>query len=157
MSHGRTERQEERAHAPRSFGHRRVQARPLRIGREGGSTVALRAGRDRNLLTHDDCRPNRIAVLVTQAAREKHWAALAAELGELGYDERTGTLVAHDIPDGKGERQLWRVFEVVGQAIDGAEQVVFDTTHAFRSLQLVTLLALTFYRNARKIALERVL
>lgn len=109
------------------------------------------------LLARIDARPDRIAVLVTQAARDKHWAALAAELGKLGYDERTGTLVAYEIPDGKDESQLWRVFEVVGQAIDGAEQVVFDTTHAFRSLQLVTLLALTFYRNARKIALERVL
>lgn len=109
------------------------------------------------LLGQVGTRADKIAVLLTDAAREKHWEELRRAFARLDYDEAAGTLVSYPIHDGKNESELWAVFEAVGRATSGAERVVLDATHAFRSLQLVTLLALTFFRNARGFELERVL
>src|SRR5690606_32069654 len=93
---------------------------------------------------------DRVVVLLTEEARAKHWEALSSELADRGYSGPR--LAEHAIPSGANEDELWELFGAIGRAVDGSSSVILDATHGFRSLQLVTLLALAFYRNARELS-----
>lgn len=109
------------------------------------------------LLAKKDRRPDRVALLLTAAAEKKHGPLLRDALRELGYDNERCTLASVSIPEGRTENELWAIFNAVGQAIEGANRLIFDATHGFRSLQVVTLLAATFYRHAHDVQIEHVL
>jgi hypothetical protein len=122
--------------------------RYLLDGRTSGETPYVQCA----LVELLDPRPDRIVILTTRESRD-NCTKLMEGLSERGY---TGDRVtAPEIGKGESEEELWAVFEKVGSVLQGTERVVFDATHAFRSLQLVTLLALAFYRRASDVKLER--
>ena len=88
-----------------------------------------------------------VKVLATEEAKAKHWEALCAQLPRAE---------AIDIPSGKNEDELWAMFNTVAESLPMNETVIFDVTHGFRSLPLLTLLALSFLRVAKNITLKRV-
>jgi len=93
--------------------------------------------------------PEELLVFVTAKARERHWDRLLERLAGRCVP------VAVDIPDGEGEAQLWTIFDAVVGAVEEGDTVLFDITHAFRSIPLIVLLAVAYLKAARGVRLQR--
>jgi CRISPR-associated Csx2 family protein len=87
---------------------------------------------------------DRVTVLLTDEAREKHWDGFRAEVTALEIE-----VAAERIPAGRSETEIWEVFSGVDCALRGAGEVVLDVTHAFRSLPLVLFGSLTYLAALR--------
>ena len=63
------------------------------------------------------------------------------------------------IPSGKGEDELWEIFERLTDVylFRSEEEVIFDITHAFRSLTMVVFLILLYLQTVRPVKNFRVL
>lgn len=88
-----------------------------------------------------------VKVLSTEGAEQKHGPALREAISGL---ERI------DIPKGQSDQENWELFDQIVAAIPEKEEVLFDITHGFRSLPVVTLLALSFLRVARGVKVQGV-
>ena len=51
-----------------------------------------------------------------------------------------------DIPEGMSEAELWEIFEKIGHALEVNDSVIVDITHGFRSIPVVMVTALQYYR-----------
>lgn len=58
------------------------------------------------------------------------------------------------IPDGATEEELWRIFTTLTDCLSPQESVLFDITHAFRSLPVLSLLAAVYLRTAKNVNIE---
>jgi len=90
-------------------------------------------------------QPNLITVLVTKEAKETHLNKLQAILGP--------SLLINDIliPSGKTEEEVWQIFDAVVNVVEPNSRILFDITHAFRSIPLLVLLAAAFLQKARNV------
>lgn len=59
-----------------------------------------------------------------------------------------------DIPNGASPTELWSIFKILADNLDDTEEVVFDITHAFRSLPLLAFIAAAYLRVAKRITLQ---
>jgi len=88
-----------------------------------------------------------IKVFVTPSARETWAKQLPIEFFEMV-----------DIPDGSTEKQLWTIFDTIIDAVpEPAPPVVFDVTHSFRSIPVISLLAIAYLRAVRDVRVEKLL
>jgi CRISPR-associated Csx2 family protein len=55
------------------------------------------------------------------------------------------------IPDGSSEAELWEIFRTVMDAIKEDDEVVFDITHAFRSIPMLAIVILNYARIVKRI------
>lgn len=90
-------------------------------------------------------QPDQVTVLVTTEAKEAHWNTLQETLG----DRFKSTDVL--IPSGKVETEVWEIFDAVVNSVEPNAKVLFDITHAFRSIPLLVLLAAAFLQKARNV------
>jgi CRISPR-associated DxTHG motif protein len=95
-------------------------------------------------------RPDKVTVLVTTEAKEMHWEALRQALG----DRFPATDVL--IPSGKSEVEVWQIFDAVVNSVEPNSKVLFDITHAFRSIPMLVLLAAAFLQKARGVEIQGV-
>lgn len=97
-------------------------------------------------------KPAEIVIfLTTEAKQHRNWAILQQKLaGKF-------TVSAQDIPSGKSEAELWEIFEVLTKCLNDKDEIIFDITHAFRSLPILSLLAVSYLRVARSIDLKAML
>ncbi len=95
-------------------------------------------------------RPELTLVVVTEAARAKHYDALVKELASVTAVE------AVDIPDGHSENDLWMIFEALTSRIEAGTKLVVDITNGFRSLPFLSFLALAFLRVAKEVDVQAV-
>jgi CRISPR-associated Csx2 family protein len=58
------------------------------------------------------------------------------------------------IPEGHSQDQVWQIFQQVFKALQIGDEVVFDITHAFRSIPLMTIVALQYAKIMRKVSLR---
>lgn len=99
-------------------------------------------------------KPDEILVLLTPEAKaSQHWKDLQLRLNEL----QLASPQPIDIPSGKSEKELWEIFSILTRCLDGQRPVVFDVTHAFRSLPILALLAIAYLRVAHMVRLQRLL
>ena len=98
-------------------------------------------------------QPTQTLVCVTPTV-EKHanWAELSQQLAERGVTHQ-----AVLIPEGHSEANLWEIFDRLTEAVDEAEEVTFDVTHSFRSLPILSLLAMAYLKAAKQVKVKRVL
>jgi len=89
-----------------------------------------------------------IAFLTPEAKGHGNWNKLR---------ERIPGIVGADIPDGKTEADLWRIFSKMAENLDERDEVIFDITHGFRSIPMLALLAASFLRTAKKVELKAIL
>lgn len=94
-------------------------------------------------------QPTSVRVFVTPEAREKHGSQLQERLSHLDFD-----FVA--IPSGKSETEIWEIFDAVVSAVEPESEVLFDITHAFRSIPVLVLLASAFLQKARNVEIKGV-
>jgi CRISPR-associated DxTHG motif protein len=93
-----------------------------------------------------------LVLLTAEAKQHQHWADLQNAL--LGYSLQ---LTPVDIPSGKSEQELWGIFDQMVSVLGEGDDIIFDVTHAFRSLPMLALLAAAFLRVAKGIRLQHLL
>jgi CRISPR-associated DxTHG motif protein len=104
--------------------------------------------------------PSEMKVLLTKEAKaHNNWRELQSQLD--------CKVTPVDIPDGRSEEELWRLFEKLTEKPTekltekptmnlSSEEVVFDITHGFRSLPVFALLAAAFLQIARGVQLKHI-
>jgi CRISPR-associated DxTHG motif protein len=96
-------------------------------------------------------KPETTCVLLTEKARETHWNNLCQRLQEHTQ------IVEVDIPDGKSEAELWRIFEKISDAVCEGDEIAFDITHGFRSLPMIALLTIAYLKQVKGVKVQYVL
>ena len=92
-------------------------------------------------------------IFVTEDAKKKNWEALSQEMKQCGKD---AIMKLVDIPAGKNEQEIWEIFSTIRSRIGGKDVVVFDTTHSFRSIPILTLACIQYMRSLESVQLERI-
>ncbi len=95
-------------------------------------------------------RPDKVVILLTEEAKQKHWETVAAELREIPGVE----LIVQPIQVGANADQLWKNFDAMAGCIQKGDIVSFDVTNAFRSLSVVFASAITYVCEAKDVTLE---
>ncbi|MBX3277951.1 MAG: TIGR02221 family CRISPR-associated protein [Acidobacteria bacterium] len=96
--------------------------------------------------------PSEILVLLTPEAKQhKNWADFQSELSDHP------SVIAVDIPTGRSEDELWEIFDILTERLDEGDAVIFDITHAFRSLPILALLAASYLKVAKAVQIESLL
>lgn len=57
------------------------------------------------------------------------------------------------IPDGSDETEIWEIFRIVFDTIEKGDEVVFDITHALRSLPMLAIVILSYARVLKQITI----
>ena len=60
------------------------------------------------------------------------------------------------IPEGKNEEELWEIFERINDNIDEEDVLIFDITHSFRSLPMLTLVALNYVKFLKNVKINQI-
>lgn len=95
--------------------------------------------------------PVTVIALLTGDARTMHGESFEQLVREAGWD-----YCPVDIPDGRSEEELWRIFQALGEQLRLGDEVILDPTHGFRSLPLILLSALQYYRIQKGLNLVKV-
>ncbi|MEI7769218.1 MAG: TIGR02221 family CRISPR-associated protein [Chloroflexales bacterium] len=88
-------------------------------------------------------RPDRLLVIVTVQARDKHLDALCARVGDAL------TPVPVLIPSGQSEAEQWAMFTRIAEEIAPGDEIIFDITNGFRSIPVIALLVAAYVRVVR--------
>ncbi len=93
-----------------------------------------------------------LVLLTAEAKQHQHWTDLQNALQGHPLE-----LIPVDIPSGKDEQELWGIFGRMVSVLDEGDEIIFDVTHAFRSLPMLALLAAAFLRVAKRVRLRHLL
>ena len=58
------------------------------------------------------------------------------------------------IPEGTDENQIWEIFEKVFESINFGDEIIFDITHAFRSIPMLAIVILNYAKVLKKTNLK---
>lgn len=111
---------------------------------------------------------DRIVIFTTKEAKQTNWndaghkhrdthEPLDGLKTRLGHLKRTGLQVPfnnHMVPDGHTEAQVWEIFESIYGVLDVGDEVVFDITHAFRSIPLLAIVVLQYGKIIKRVSLR---
>lgn len=93
---------------------------------------------------------DKVLVFVTPEVKEHdNYATLKQLLGEKFQDV--------EIPNGTSEEEMWKIFDALIESVPAGEEVIFDITHSFRSLPLLTFLAASYLRVVRGVKVKKIL
>lgn len=96
--------------------------------------------------------PEQITVFVTPLVQQD-------AKGYLKYlNERLDSqLQIENIPNGNSEAELWEIFQICADAVDEGDEIIFDITHAFRSLPLLIFIVAVYLRQVKNITLTHII
>lgn len=85
-------------------------------------------------------QPDTFYVLLTEKAASTNWPRLNDRLAGLTQ------VVPVSVPDGRTPEEIWTIFERLTDCLTDEDEVIFDITHAFRSLPVLSLIAVMYLR-----------
>jgi len=88
------------------------------------------------------------SVFVTEESRQKHWPSMHRQW------QGSCTPDPVQIPKGSSPDELWEIFDKVVKSVPNDCRIVFDITHAFRSIPLISVLAVAYLWSVRDIHLH---
>lgn len=92
-----------------------------------------------------------LVLLTKEAKNSRNWERLQARLnGKV-------MLNPQDIPSGKNQEELWAIFNKLTTSLSFGDEIVFDITHAFRSIPFLALLAVAFLRTTQSVHMQHLL
>jgi len=119
-----------------------------------------------SMLCKDWNEDDKITVFLTKEAKNKNW-------DDNGHKDRDGkalqkeglkkrlehlnlkaNIVTIDVPDGRSEDEVWKIFDVVFNQINDGDEIIFDITHAFRSLPMLVIIILNYARVLKRIKIK---
>ncbi|WP_416175484.1 TIGR02221 family CRISPR-associated protein [Clostridium sp.] len=95
-------------------------------------------------------------IFLTKKARKKSWENVENENGRLKdkLKELNITIKEVDIPDGENEDEIYQIFEKINESLNENDEVIFDITHAFRSIPMLALTALNYSKVLKNIKIS---
>ena len=120
------------------------------------------------LMCRDWEEDDRILVFLTREAREMNWMdtssgdtsgstgkkkGLKSRLDSIGLLAKVEAL---DIPSGNTEKEIWEIFRKVFDNIREGDEILFDITHAFRSIPMLAIIILQYARVMKDVTLAGV-
>jgi CRISPR-associated Csx2 family protein len=109
---------------------------------------------------------DKIFVFLTKSARITNWVNPAQEKNEkesytglievLKKLELKAELIDKDIPDGKDENEIWKIFQIIFQQLKENDKVYFDITHAFRSLPMLLMVLINYSKFLKNIEVQSI-
>ncbi|MCX7639556.1 MAG: TIGR02221 family CRISPR-associated protein, partial [Pyrinomonadaceae bacterium] len=101
--------------------------------------------------------PERIIVFYTAESKEaKRDSDSKTYIEQIKEKLKNKHIEEQEIKGGKSEEELWEIFDKISSSLKEGESVVFDITHAFRSIPLICLLVIALLRETKNIKLEAV-
>ncbi len=112
---------------------------------------------------------DQVIIFTTESAKTKHWRVsdpnndinrnnstnnsngLEERLKLLNYKTQINAV---DIPEGKNEEELWQLFEIIYNQLKPNDEIIFDITHSFRSLPLITIIILIYSKVMKNIKIK---
>ena len=73
------------------------------------------------------------------------------------HDRLGSQLQTENIPNGNSEAELWEIFQICADAVDPNDEIIFDITHAFRSLPLLIFIVAAYLRQAKSVRLQHII
>ena len=109
-----------------------------------------------------------IVIFLTDNAKKKNWDMHTIDNQEAeGLESRLDTLLSrreaenrpkvrsiHPLPEGASEDDIWQIFQSIVNIIEDGDQIVFDITHAFRSIPMLALIVLNYSRVMKDVGIE---
>ena len=109
---------------------------------------------------------DKIFIFLTELARTTNWESPAqkknkkesyAGLNEvLKKLELKAELIDKDIPDGKDEKEIWEIFQIIFNQLKENDKVYFDITHAFRSLPMLLMVLINYSKFLKNIEVKSI-
>lgn len=119
-----------------------------------------------SLLCKDWTVDDRIVIFLTKDAKAVNWIdnGYKGEDGmpNTGLKTRLDTLklnakiIPKDIQEGKKEDEIWKIFDSILDQINKDNEVIFDITHAFRSLPMLAVIILNYAEVLKNIKIKGV-
>lgn len=96
--------------------------------------------------------PEQITVFVNPLVQQD-------EKGYLKYlhEQLAPRLQTKNIPNGNSEAQLWDIFQTCANAVDEGDEIIFDITHAFRSLPFLIFIVAAYLRQVKSVTLKHII
>lgn len=91
---------------------------------------------------------DQMLVFTTEEAQTTTWPVL-----EALDDDRIQSI---PIPIGKNEEELWELFNIFTQQAEQDDTLIFDITHALRSIPFLVFLAAAYLKEARHVTIEAI-
>lgn len=111
---------------------------------------------------------DRIVIFTTCKAYKKNWLdgghgdsaleggapveGLKTRIAAMGLDPGIKVQNVY-IPDGSDEAEIWEIFRIVYDTINKGDEVVFDITHALRSIPMLAIVILSYARVLKEITI----
>lgn len=89
---------------------------------------------------------------LTKKAKEVNWSNLETRI--KNKISNPSQIKSIDIPDGKSEIEIWEIFEKVYENIPEKSSIIFDITHAFRSIPMLAISLLNYAKVLKAIKVE---
>lgn len=109
---------------------------------------------------------DRILIFTTKDAERKNWV-------DNGHRDKDGRILERkglatcirqmelptphqkiDIPEGYTEEEIWEIFERLNGCLNTGDTVIFDITHAFRSIPLLAISVLNYAKSLKQVKLR---
>jgi CRISPR-associated Csx2 family protein len=108
------------------------------------------------LFCNDFTRGDRLCFLLTDKARAKNWEpgnekGLKNIIASVGLPAE---IVTVDIPFGKSEDELWKIFNAIYETLNENDSVILDITHGFRSLPMLGFVSLYYARYLKNVMVQ---
>nr|MBL0702321.1 TIGR02221 family CRISPR-associated protein [Desulfobacterales bacterium] len=58
------------------------------------------------------------------------------------------------IPKGQSEQEIWKIFQIVYDQLKSGDKVIFDITHAFRSIPMLAIVILNYAKTMKHVTLS---
>lgn len=86
-------------------------------------------------------------------AQEEDYEGLKDELDSLQLPFEIEPV---DIPDGKNEKEIWNIFDIIYDELEEGDELYFDVTHGFRYLPMLVLVLANYAKFLKKVKVEMV-
>ena len=103
---------------------------------------------------------DRILLFTTDEAEKRNWQDHGHNHGSVGLQHRLGMLdlpvipQSIRIPDGRSEDEIWEIFLTLEQQLRTGDEVIFDVTHAFRSIPMMAIVVLQYAKVIKNVVLK---
>ncbi len=114
-----------------------------------------------------------VVVFLTEEAWRKNWQG-KEDSAEANFDQGLGQRLQAlrermeveeqrcfcvktvRIPDGSAEDEIWEIFRKITQYLSAGDRIILDITHSFRSLPMLSLVALHYARFLYGVSVEKI-
>lgn len=114
-------------------------------------------------------KPDEVVLFLTPQAENMNWLGVDQKTNDKGekHPETGLKELAHQhypeiefipvsIPNGQGENEIWKIFDIFCNQLQEGDTVIFDITHSFRSIPIISLACLHFVRSFKNVTFEGV-